>query len=177
MSARLSDVGRRAQGHSVPGEALVALLAGGGDAEIHELHVALVGEQDVARLDVTVNDALVMGVLQGLAHLVEDQHGGVVGEVALLAQKGLEGDPIDELLDDVVGGALLEVVVDVHDVVVLDIHHDPRFALEALDQLGAAPQGELLQQHETVQGGMLGSMIRMSRSGSMSPSAGSTATT
>ncbi len=98
--------------------------------------------------------------LRALDDLVQDQHGRVVGQVALAADQGVQGDPVHELLHDVVGGALLEVVVDVHDVLVLEVHHDAGFPLEALHELAGPPQGELLQQHHPVQGRVPGLVQR-----------------
>ena len=43
-----------------------------GDAEVRDLHPALFVEQDVLRLDVAVDDALLVGVLQRLANLRHD---------------------------------------------------------------------------------------------------------
>ena len=148
------DIGRRAQHHPLPGEAVLGVLQGSGDAEVHQLHLALAGEQDVARLDVAVDDLLVMGVFQGLAHLVHDEGGRVVGEVALPPDQGIQRDAVNVLFHDVIGMAFLEVIVHLHDAVVLEVHHDARFALEPLDELAAAAQGELLQEHRAVQGGM-----------------------
>ncbi len=43
-----------------------------GDAEVSQLDVAVLGQQDVARLDVAMNDALAMGVVERLGGLVND---------------------------------------------------------------------------------------------------------
>ena len=46
-----------------------------GQAEVGDLHPALLVQQDVLRLDVAVDDAVVVGVLEGLADLRHDGQG------------------------------------------------------------------------------------------------------
>src|SRR3972149_3071303 len=72
------------------------------------------GEPDVARLDIAVDDAAVVGVLEGLASLRAYLEGLIDGEVML---RGLVDDVLDraslhELLDEVGLVVLLADVVD-----------------------------------------------------------------
>ena len=48
-----------------------------GEAEVGNFDGAGLGEQDVFRLDVAVDDAAVVGVLQGITDLRDDGEGGV----------------------------------------------------------------------------------------------------
>ena len=43
-----------------------------GDAEVEELQRAIVGHQDVRRLEVPVDDEVAVGVLHGVAHVEEE---------------------------------------------------------------------------------------------------------
>ena len=153
-------VGDRAEHRPVAGEALVGLLARGGDAEVRELHVALAGDQDVARLDVAVDHAALMRVAQGFRDLVEDQRRRVGGKVAFPADQLVQRDPVDILLDDVVVASLLEVIVHLHDVIVLEVHHQARFPPEAFHGTADAPEVESFQEHDPVQGGVPGLVQR-----------------
>ena len=48
-----------------------AIFARAGDAEIHEFHDTLSGENDVGRLDVAMDDVLSVRVAQGIQNLVD----------------------------------------------------------------------------------------------------------
>ncbi len=50
------------------------------DAEVQQLHGALLGHQDVGRLDVPVDDQLLMGVLHRLAYREEERQPAVDAE-------------------------------------------------------------------------------------------------
>ena len=61
-----------------------------GDAEIHHLHVAVGLHHDVLRLDVAVDDVLVVGHGEGLAHLGADFSGLALVDGAALLNGGLQ---------------------------------------------------------------------------------------
>ncbi len=79
------------------------LVDGFGDAEVDHLgdrHVVVVGDQDVRRLDVPVDDAFLMGVLDRLADLDEQLQplaGGVSARVAVFGDRR----PFDQFHDEV----------------------------------------------------------------------------
>jgi hypothetical protein len=60
----------RAHEHAGGGELAVGLLLG--DAEVRELHQALARHEQVGRLDVAVDDPLVMGVAEPGEHIGDD---------------------------------------------------------------------------------------------------------
>ncbi len=68
-----ADIGRRAQHHLGGGE-----LGGGrpfGNAKIGEMGLVVVVKDDVVRLDVSVNNVLLVGVAQSARNLANDIHG------------------------------------------------------------------------------------------------------
>jgi hypothetical protein len=80
------------------------LLAGGlGDAEVDHLghgHAVVEGDHHVRRLDIAVDDALLMGVLHGLADLDEEPEPIGNGELGLVAVVG-NRDAADQLHHEV----------------------------------------------------------------------------
>jgi hypothetical protein len=99
------------------------------------------GDQDVGGFEVSVDDAFLVCVLDGLADLDEEVEALVDGELVFVAVGG-DGGAVDELHDEVwaagFGGA---GVVDLGDVLV--VHHREGLALglEAGDDLGAVHAG------------------------------------
>ena len=71
------------------------------DAEVGDLHPALLVEQDVFRLDVAVDHAVVVGVLQGVANLRHDGQGFLGCELARVQQPP-QVHAVDELHEEVV---------------------------------------------------------------------------
>jgi hypothetical protein len=105
------------------------------DAEVAQVRVALVVQQDVARLHVAVDDALpVRGVQRG-AHLIEDPDRALGLERAVL-EHVLEAAAPQVPHDQVRGVRLAPVVVQRHDVRVFEARHELRLALEAADEVG-----------------------------------------
>ena len=85
------------------------------DAEVGDLRVPVVLEEDVARLDVAVHDAELVGGGQGRQRLHHDGHNPLPGERTshdLVSQRG----PRQPLHDQVGGGVILPVVQDGDDV-------------------------------------------------------------
>ena len=48
------------------------LIESSRDAEVHYLHIAGIGDHDVPRLDVAVDDAFLMRVIQGIEDSTDD---------------------------------------------------------------------------------------------------------
>src|SRR5690606_32290582 len=89
----------RAGGGEVPGG------AGAGDAEVGEDGLAVAGaHQDVAGLDVAVDDAVVVGVLEGFGDRGDDRHQLVGGQGTALGDQVRQGTALDVLHDQVGGG-------------------------------------------------------------------------
>lgn len=92
--------------------ALDALL---GQAEVRDLQVALVVQDDVLRLQVTVNDSILMKAFKGTNELGSIEACPGLGEALLLSQMIEELPSIEEVHNEIelLGG--LERVVQLHD--------------------------------------------------------------
>ena len=101
MPDRPSRALARRVAHCVPTLPLAHQLR---QAEVGDLHPALLVEQDVLRLDVAVDDAVVVGVLQGLADLRHDGQGLARRELAGVQQPP-QVHAVDEFHEEVVEGA------------------------------------------------------------------------
>ena len=92
-------VGRRSE--QLPGYGQTLDVDHLGDAEVGQLHPAVLADHDVLGLDVAMDDPGLVGVREGVADLDDDHRGdlrvrdGVSGEVLF------EGLAVDELRDDV----------------------------------------------------------------------------
>ncbi len=120
-------------------------LHGFGDAEVDDfgdrLGTFLDGDEDVAGFEIAVNDALLVGVLDGAADLEEEVEAGAGVELFAIAEGGDRG-AADELHDEVRSPLLgLAAVEDFGDVRV--VHHRERLALglEARDDLAGVHAG------------------------------------
>jgi len=130
---------------------------GGGDAEVEDLDVPQFGDEKVVRLEVPVNDALVVGRGQAVGHRRRD-FGGLAPGQAAPAQPVSEGLPGEELHDQVGVSVLLPRVEDLHQVRVGQGGEDAGLPLEtpeALHVLGEAT-GQDLHGHIPVQVGVVG---------------------
>ncbi len=100
--------GRLRHGHA-------GVAHGAGDAEVHHLDLAVAGQHDVGRLDVTVDDAVAVRVLQALEDADGHLHGALGQQLATgveeFAERGAvyvlhhdvrDGDPVDVVLARVV---------------------------------------------------------------------------
>ena len=106
------------------------------DAEVHHLHVAVGLDHDVLRLDVAVDDILVMRDGKRLAHLRADFGNLALVERAALHDAGLEVGAADVLHDDEVRAVVLTPVVNVHDVGALQVGGRRGLLAEALCECG-----------------------------------------
>ena len=104
---------RRAQNRVVGGD--VAVL-GARDAEVHHLDVAVLLNHDVLRLDVTVNDVVLVRDGQRLRNLRANLGNLLRVECPMTADAALEVDAAQVLHDDVIGVAVLAPVVHRDDV-------------------------------------------------------------
>ena len=103
-----------------------------GQAEVGDLRLALPVEQDVGRLEVAVDDAALVGVVDGLGHLGHQPGrlarrqravGGLLGQAAAL----------DEAHAEVVLALVLADLVDRHDVGVVEVGGRLGLDVEPLD--------------------------------------------
>ena len=142
------DVGRRAEHRPGGGE-----LAGhrrAGDAEVGEDQRAVGADEQVAGLDVAVDDAPLVRGVQRVGGLRDQGHRPLRGEPAELGQRAGQRLALDVLHDQVgdLAAALdlaLAVVVHVDHARVVDGGHGARLAAEALDEALLLQQGR--QQH------------------------------
>ena len=91
-----------------------------GDAEVAELDRPVLGQIDVLRLDVPVDDPVLMGVHDGGAELVHDVAGFQEGELSPDVEDLLEGLTVDELVDDIGQSPIRPDVEDLDDVLVVE---------------------------------------------------------
>ncbi len=108
-----------------------------GQAEVHHLEQLIgrvrVHDHQVGRLQVAVDDALVVGGLQDFAELIKQPADAGRRQPAVGVQQGVEADALDVLHDD--AGALRVVdrgVIEGDGVGVLEPRHQQRFAGEAV---------------------------------------------
>ena len=98
------------------GEAGCGIADGAGDAEVHHLHRTVAGDHDVRRLDVAVDDALLVGKIQGSAHICHHAEGPVDLHRAVHFDDVTQGVTLDDFHDDVrqrtLGRGFFALVVD-----------------------------------------------------------------
>jgi hypothetical protein len=80
--------------------ARAGLAAQHGEAEVGELHLAAAGQQQVLRLDVAVDDADAVGVLESVGDRGDHAHTGVGGHGAAALDAGVEAATVDVLHRD-----------------------------------------------------------------------------
>ena len=112
-------------------------------AEVRHLHdqlAVLAGQQEVGRLDVAVDDALPVGVVEGLRRLDEDGAGLRDFEPALAEDVVGEVRPVDELHRQVVGIVDLVPLVQGDDVGVVEPGGVAGLAAEAFEGAGVVEE-------------------------------------
>ena len=120
-----------------------ALVGHLGDAEVRELGDVQTRQQHVGGLDVAVDDAVLVGVLQGIRDLADQARGALEGQHALV-QQVLERAAADVFHHDVGQAVRLAGGEDAHDVRVVEDGDRARFPLEAAQELGIV--GEVARQ-------------------------------
>ncbi len=102
-----------------------------GNAKVSHLHAAIPQHHDVLGLDIPVNDAPAVGVLQGLQNLVHEmQTFPPVQRTAPPAHILLERNPLNQLHDHIFHALGLAHIKDVDDVGVTHHPHGLRFVVE-----------------------------------------------
>ena len=150
----MAKLGAGEGGHGIRG-ARTGLL---GEAEVGDLHPALAVEEDVGGFDIAVDDAVVVGVGEGVEDVGGDVDGLLLGEFpAVVLEVLVDVHAIDELHDEVelaVRG--FPEVVDRDDRGVVEVGHRLRLALEACDEV------HLVLPPEKVSGRSLMATVRFS---------------
>ncbi len=100
------------------------------------LHVAIGLHHDVLRLDVAMNDVLVMGNGERLADLSADFSSLALIDGAALLNGGFQIRSADEFHDDIVGAVVLTPIVHVDDVGALQVRCGSGLLAEALGKRG-----------------------------------------
>ena len=86
------------------------------DTEIGNLDLTFMRDNDVLRLNITMNDALIMSSLDTTANLNCDGDNLLVVQMSLLLDIGLKGDPLDIFHYDVVHSVFGSDIVDIDDI-------------------------------------------------------------
>ena len=151
------DVVERADRGPVAGD-LVLLGQVDRQAQVGQLGGPVVGDQDVVGVDVAVDQPLLLGVLQPQRDLPGQPRRGGRRDRAVLGDQRADRLALDVLHHEVALAVGLALVVDPHEVLVLELGPDPRLALEPGDRPRVVhPLGrEDLQRHPAVQPGVPG---------------------
>ena len=107
---------------------------GPGDAEVGHLHLAVVGDEDVARLDVPVDDPVLVCVPEGRGHMGTDVCGALRRERAGGLENRRQRAAVDELHHDEVGPGVLTPVEDGDDVGMREVGGGLGLPAEPLDE-------------------------------------------
>ena len=108
-----------------------------GNAEVHDLDVAIGLHHDVLRLDVAMDQILVVSNVERRAHLRTNFRNFALVERAARLDAGLQIGAADELHHNVVRAVIVAPVVDVHNVGTLQVGGSSGFLLETLGEIGA----------------------------------------
>ena len=114
---------------------ITAAHKGGGNAEVGDLHVAAVRNEDVAELDVTVDEACGMGGAERSGDIGSDLSGAVGMQWSGGAQDIGHRPARHVLHHDVVRAPLLPPVVDADDVRMVEVCGSLSLTTEALDKV------------------------------------------
>ena len=100
----------------MPGRVDLGLGDGPGDAEVHDLDLAVAPDEHVPGLDVAMDDAACVGGREGSCDGGPDPGHLSRRQGAAASDDGGEVFPVDQLHDDVRAGRVLAVVVDRDDI-------------------------------------------------------------
>lgn len=107
-----------------------------GRAELQQLDVTVVGDEDVGRLEIRVNDAAPVRGDERIGEL-DAEVDDAIGRQRSFRRDGLvERAPVEQFDDEVGASVLLARIVDRADVRVGDERRDARFPPEALERVG-----------------------------------------
>ena len=129
----------------------------GGDAEVADVRGAVAVEQDVRRLDVSVDDALAVGVVEGAGGLSDDPH-RLLDARSPLPQPLGEVGAVDQVRDDEVRRAFSLNVVDRDDAGVPQPGDSPGFRQQEVDLVGVNQTARLqdLDRDVALEAGVVG---------------------
>ncbi len=93
-------------------------VAGGclGNAKVRYLYLPFLADDDILRLNVSVNDMVAMGCLQSHGYLDGDTHRFLYGKSGLLLYITLESDALHQLHNDIIHALFFADVIDIDDV-------------------------------------------------------------
>ena len=118
------------------------IIQGAGDAEVHDLHLAGVGQHNVGRLDIAVDDPGLVGRLQGIRHRLEHARGFFDRHGAILTDDVAQGAALHVLHDDIGHHQAVDVlftrVEDGNDVRVVELAGILGLAAESLAEVDVA---------------------------------------
>ena len=124
------------------GIARVVAVERPGDAEVHHLHLAGVGEHNIRRLDIAVNDSRLMGCLQGLRDRLEDLRRLLGRQRAIFANNIAQRSPVDPLHHDIRDGHAIQLgfpgVINRHDIGVIQLARVLGLAVKTLPEIDVA---------------------------------------
>src|SRR5665213_1852294 len=128
-----------------------------GDAEVGDLYLAIARDQNVARLDVAVNDTVAMRVTEGRRDLRYQSRRMRRRERSPAAQHVGERRAVHQFHDNEVRAVVFAPVKDRHDVRMREVRRRLGFATEALDEqrVGAEFRIQSFQGHRTIEKGVL----------------------
>ncbi len=127
--------------------------------EVEDLDLPFSGQLDVLRLEVAMDDPLLVGLLEGLGDLPGHRQGLVEGKGAGL-QPFRQGGALDQLHDQGAHPARLFEPEDRRDVGMVQLGEQPCLALEARQTLGVGGEGrgQHLDRHLTLEPGVAGAI-------------------
>jgi hypothetical protein len=101
-------------------------------AEVRELGPAIVGQENVCRLDVAMDETGLVGSGQSAANIGDDGGGPLPGKSAIRLQNSQSAAPADQFHDQEVGIVVLGDIEDFHQVGMIELGGRPRFPEKTL---------------------------------------------
>ena len=143
----------RAHHHVVAGQVVAGRVEALGDAEVGEQHPAVGRDQDVAGLDVAVDQAGAVRGVERAGDAGADVHRELGAEPLLLVEQLAQALAVDELHHDGLAAVVVDRVVDGDDVRVVQLGDGDRLATEPLghDRIGRERRLEQLDARPAVE--------------------------